>query len=268
VKIPVAVIAVVAEVVSNRFTRSRINSFVGMAGLESSVLPDVNKLETVRFWLQYANSEYPDPVERLGVFIAELMEGDYQGFGQEEMQALLEKDRARVQEVLGKHGLTYVREGRIVSTGVRAVSRTLEELIEAHDLSGLRTEFDRIAANIETDPPAAVTASCALLESLFKIYIVQEKLEMPSDKSIGPLWKVVRNHLTLEPDKNQDDDIRKVLVGLAAIVDGVGALRTHQGSAHGHETSTHKIKPRHARLASHASFTIASFIMEKWIERP
>lgn len=90
---------------------------------------------------------------------------------------------------------------------------------------------------------------------------------MPSDKSLGPLWRVVRNHLMLEPDKLQEDDIRKVLTGLGAVVDGIGALRTQEGSAHGREKRSYKIKLRHARLASHAAFTIAAFIMERWSDR-
>jgi hypothetical protein len=43
---------------------------------------------------------------------------------------------------------------------------------------GLRTEFDRIRENEESDPAAAVTASCALLEALFKTYIEEEKLAL------------------------------------------------------------------------------------------
>jgi hypothetical protein len=131
----------------------------------------------------------------------------------------------------------------------------------------LQAEFDRIYANVESDPAAAVTASCALLESLFKAYIVEERLEMPSGGSLGPLWKAVRGHLKLEPDKMQEDDVRKVLVGLSSIVDGIGALRTHKGSAHGHEKRTYRVEPRHARLTAHSAFTLASFILGTWKER-
>jgi hypothetical protein len=47
----------------------------------------------------------------------------------------------------------------------------LQDIIRARDLSGFQTEFNRIYENLEADPSAAVTASCALLESLF-IYTV------------------------------------------------------------------------------------------------
>jgi hypothetical protein len=138
-------------------------------------------------------------------------------------------------EVLAKHNLTYLRDGKIVVTGVQAASKTVEDFIKAHDMSGGQAEFDRISANVEKDPPAAVTATCALLESLFKAYISEEKLEVPSDKPLGPLWKVVHGRLNMEPDKLQQNDLRMILSGLGSIVVGIGALRTHAGSAHGHE---------------------------------
>ena len=266
-KIPLPIVAVVSDVLANRFTHSRIDYFIGVAGLEGDQ-PSANKQEKVRFWLTRANADCPDPLAILGKVINEMMESnvDVQRLGQE-FQDSLEKDRARIYEVLGEHGLMYVKGGRVVPTGVTAVSKTIEDLIKAHDLSGLQTEFERISANVESDPAAAVTASCALMESLFKVYITEENLDMPSDQSLGPLWKVVRGHLNLEPDKLQQDDVRKVLSGIASIVDGIGALRTHKGSAHGHKTHTYKVKPRHARLCSHAAFTLATFIIETWEER-
>jgi|ERR1700676_1536154 len=160
-----------------------------------------------------------------------------------------------------------MRSGYIVTIGATAVSKTLQDIIRARDLSGLQTEFDRIYGNLESDPASAVTASCALLESLFKAYIEEENLEMPSDKSIKPLWKIIRTDLKLDPAATHDDDLKTVLTGLAAIVEGIGALRTHKGSAHGQGKTVYKLKPRHARLAAHASFTLASFVLEAWGER-
>jgi len=262
-KIPAPVIAVISDVLAERYTHSRIDYFIGAAGLEGD-RPSANKIDKVREWLRRANTGgYDDPLAILGKLVTELMEVDFESV---EAQAALEKDRARVRKILAEQGLTYVKGGRVVVSGVTEVSKTIEEHIKAHDLSGLQSEFDRIYANVESDPAAAVTASCALLESLFKVYITQEKLEMPSDKSLGPLWKVVRGHLKLEPDKLQDEDVRKVLVGLGSIVDGIGALRTHKGSAHGHE-KTYKVLPRHARLTAHSAFTLAAFVLETWNER-
>lgn len=114
---------------------------------------------------------------------------------------------------------------------------------------------------------SAVTASCALLESLFKTYIEDNGLEKPSEESIKPLWKIVRKDLKLDPAVVNDDDLKTILTGLAAIVEGTGSLRTHKGSAHGRGKTAYRLKPRHARLAAHAAFTLASYILEAWGER-
>jgi hypothetical protein len=50
---------------------------------------------------------------------------------------------------------------------------------------------------------------------------------MPSEQTIKPLWKTVRKDLKLDPELVEDDDLKTVLGGLAAIVEGMGSLRTH-----------------------------------------
>jgi len=178
----------------------------------------------------------------------------------------MEPERERVKKALAEYGLTYIKGGYIGTLGSTAVSKTLQHIIQARDLAGLQTEFDRIYEHVESDPASAVTASCALLESLFKTYIEDEKLEMPSDQSIKPLWKAVRKDLNFDPALVNDDDLKTILSGLAAIIEGTGSLRTHKGSAHGRGKTVYNLKPRHARLAAHAAFTLASFVLEAWNE--
>jgi hypothetical protein len=54
-----------------------------------------------------------------------------------------------------------------------------------------------------------VTASCALLESLFKTYIEENGLKKPSEESVKPLWETVRNDLKLDPAGVSDDDLKQ-----------------------------------------------------------
>lgn len=234
------------------------------AGIEGDSPPG-NKFVKTRAWLTRANSDSnPDPMATLGKVLVELMEVDVVGYGSD---ADLSAERTKIQEILGAHGLKYVKGGSIVLAGLTPVTQNIEAIIRAHDLVGLKTEFDRINGTVESDPAAAVTASCSLLEALFKTFIIEEKLQMPADQTVKPLWNVVRKNLNLEPDKLQNEDVRAVLVGLSSIVEGLGSLRTHKGSAHGHAKQTYRVKPRHARLTSHAAFTFASFIIETWEER-
>jgi hypothetical protein len=93
VKIPIPVIAVVADVMSNRYTHSYIANFADAAGIKN-IYGDFsgNKLEMVRFWMKCAN-DGSDPLAKLGMFIVELVEVDYPDFRQENAQAFLEQDR-------------------------------------------------------------------------------------------------------------------------------------------------------------------------------
>jgi len=257
------VIAVVSDVLAMRYTHARIDYFMEAANIQCTQ-PSGNKVDKTRTWLRFANETSEDPLATLGKVITEFMEVNSSGYAS---NTDLDSERERVNKVLSEHGLAYLKGGYIVTIGATPVSKTLQEIIRARDLSGLQTEFDRIYENVETDPASTVTASCALLESLFKTYIEENKREMPSEQSIKPLWKVIRKDLSLDPSLVNDEDLKTILTGLVAIVEGTGSLRTHKGSAHGRGKTAYKVKPRHARLAAHAAFTLASFVLEAWIER-
>jgi hypothetical protein len=264
-KIPVAVLAVVSDVIGGGWTHAEIDNMMESAGIERENPPPGNRQVKTRGWLQHANQTMPDPLAVLGKILIEVMEVPVPNPSWE--FEVGEPRRERIRKSLSEYGLAYVKGGYITVAGATTVSKTLEDIIRAHDLSGLQIEFDRIYENIESDPASAVTASCALLESLFRTYIEDNILQMPSEQSIKPLWKVVKKDLNLDPALVTDDDLKTILSGLAAIVEGTGSLRTHKGSAHGRGKTAYRVKSRHARLAAHAAFTLASFVLEAWAER-
>lgn len=261
-EIPLPVIAVVSDILATRYTHSRIDYFMEVAGIHCAG-PFGNKLDKARKYLHSANRELPDPLRALGRAIAELMEVDTSGYASD---TNLDPEREKIIQVLATNGLAYTKGGYVGAIGTTAVSRTLQDIINSRDLTGLQTEFDRIYKNVETDPASAVTASCALLESLFRTYVEEKQLEMPSEQSIKPLWKAIKKDLKLDPALVDDDDLKTILSGLATLVEGIGSLRTHKGSAHGRGKTVYKLKPRHARLAAHAAFSLASFVLEAWNE--
>jgi hypothetical protein len=98
--------------------------------------------------------------------------------------------------------------------------------------------------------------------------ILEEIMEVNSFGLPTPgLTLSVRKDLNLDPSATQDEDLRKTLSGLASIVDGIGGLRTHKGSAHGQGRRVYRLKSRHARLVVHAASTLAIFIIESWNEK-
>ena len=79
----------------------------------------------------------------------------------------------------------------------------------------------------------------------------------------------MKQPLGLSSDRSDIDplianDVRQILSGLATVIGGVGALRTHGGDAHGREKGYARVDARIARLSIHAASTAALFLIETW----
>jgi hypothetical protein len=190
--------------------------------------------------------------------IAEFMDGDPLPWLIEQNKGV--DPRERISAALGKEGLSYRRGGYIHGASLTGPSRSLAE---SEGLRAVEIEFDRAYQTVESDPGAAVTAACAILESVCKTYLELGGLVPPKKQVLGTLWPEVANHLGLSPKEVADDDLKRILQGLYSIGDGIAALRTHEGSAHGQSSAkSYRIEPRHARLAVHAAHTMAMFVLE------
>jgi hypothetical protein len=213
-------------------------------------------------WLKRLHDDVPDPALVLGKVLEKFMEVD--GVVVTEAQTT---GRKRIREILAKNGLAYHSGGIIVGAAAALPTKSLRETLKARDLSEVDKEFERAQTHVESDPPAAIAAACSILESLFKVYIEDNNLEMPGDQSLKPLWKTVSKQLGFDPSAIEDDDIKKILSGMTSVVDGIGSLRTHRSTAHGQGRRPYRIQSRHARLAIHASHTLVGFVLETWDER-
>ncbi len=260
--LPIPVCAIVGDVLGRAiYNHDRIAKLFYDAGAVGAVPPG-NCVAECRTWLKRMHTEVPDPVAVLGKVLEEFMEVDgfsYYG-GQDE-------GRKKIVDVLARYGLSYHPGGQILGAANALPTRALKDMLKDRDLVGVDKEFDRALANVETDSPPAITAACSILESLFKAYIDDNALELPNEQSLKPLWKFVSKHLGLDPATVEDDDVKRILSGMNSVVDGIGSLRTHAGSAHGQGRRGYKLQARHARLAIHASHTLVGFIIETWDAR-
>jgi Abortive infection C-terminus len=130
-------------------------------------------------------------------------------------------------------------------------------------------DLDRARASITTDPEDAVTAACSTVESVCRSILIELGLGLPEKKDIKGLFAAVRKPLGLATDRTDldpliADDVRKILSGLATVVEGIGSLRTHGGDAHGRERGYTRIDRRVASLAIHSASTVALFLIETW----
>lgn len=260
--IPVPVCSIVGDVLGSIIFHHRtLETLFYEAGAVGEV-PQGNCVTKCQNWLKRMHMEVPDPFAVLGRVLEEFMEVDRSG---DERQT---EGRKRITDALARSGLSYHQGGLILGAVNALPTKALKQVLKDRDLVGVGKEFDRALAHIESDPPAAITAACSILEALFKVYIEDmDGIEMPADQSLRPLWRVVGKHLGLDPSSVEDEDIRKVLSGMTSAIEGIGNLRTHAGSAHGRGRRGYRLQARHARLAIHASHTLVSFFLETWDER-
>lgn len=261
-KIPRPIIAVIADIFSSHYTHAELNRLYSYADAPGDP-PEGNKQLKCLEWLARCNKdESVDALKVLGKLLEEFMEFEVDERNQD--IAYWNERRTRIERALANHGLAYSFGGYVRKAGTSGPTRSLKQILRDKDLAAVDKEFERAMETIESDPPASLTAACAIIESLCKIYIEDRGLDLPKEQSIKPLWNIVKKDLGFDPSRIEDQDLLKILTGLNSIVDGLGALRTHAGSAHGRGKKIYKVQPRHARLAVHTAHTLATFVIETW----
>ncbi len=160
---------------------------------------------------------------------------------------------------------------RLLPAGQNAsVLDSLATTISVIDFDTVQHDLDRALKNVDADPEDAVTSACSVVESVCRSILVELGLPMPTNKDVQGLYKAVRDPLGLDPARTDlpDDiatDVRSILGGLNTTIQGIGALRTHGGDAHGRERGRRRsIDRRIARLAIHSASAAALFLIETW----
>jgi hypothetical protein len=254
---------VVGEIIGGYYYHHRtIETLFYEAGASGDV-PEGSCVTKVTEWLVREGKS--DPGKALSIFgkvIEEFMDGDIP-----RSSADKPKDKARLEAALSRYNLAYGFGGRIYGAAVTVPSRSLGQKLRDLSNAEIEDEFERAHRSVDSDPPSAVTAACAILEALCKAYIEEHELDLPSSQTIKPLWSVVSKHLKIAPESVEEDDLKRILSGLTSIVDGIGSYRTHAGSAHGRGRRRYKVAPRHARLAVHSAHSLCLFVMETWQAR-
>lgn len=213
-------------------------------------------------WLKRCNEDPEvDALEVLGRIIQNYMDQappvSFDG-----SPSIIEKGQERIKTALALNQLSYRLNGYITLAGSTPISKTLEDYLKSGDFSSIEKEFERAVEHIQTDPHASVTAACSIIEAALKFYIERFNLSAPNKLNVMPLWAVVQPHLGLNADATLAADQHKVLKGISSIIDGVGAFRSHIGSAHGRGSSPPIIVVAEARLAVNVAHTLVVFIME------
>lgn len=168
-------------------------------------------------------------------------------------------------------GYEYVN-GRFRTTSSLPILAHARLHATSFDLRELRLQVERIDGAIESDPALAIGTARELVETTCKT-ILQECGETPSGTPDLPqLVKATLTHLKLVPDAIPDeakgaDVIKRMLMNLATVAQGLAELRNLYGTGHGRAGRVRGLSSRHAKLAVGAATALATFLFETHLER-
>ncbi|MBS9783291.1 MAG: abortive infection family protein [Pasteurella sp.] len=239
-----------------------------MASGAPGTSPEGNCETKCREWfLRCNNDQNIDALEVLGKVIQDFMDNPELSFSPRYTQEKLERDRKTIIDILHQNQLEYQINGFICQIGTALTTKKFEDYVRSGNRQSIKNEFDRAIKNLNSDPHASITAASSMIEAICKVYIESNNLTMPSNKTIMPLWKVVQQHLHINPNAQLSQDQNKIYQGLISIVDGIRCLRTHIGSAHGRGINIPQITIAEARLAVNGAYAIVMFIMDMWQQK-
>jgi hypothetical protein len=267
-RIPVPVLAVASDVLSDAFSHEQLNQMFLRANAPGEPPPG-SKLKKCREWFGIINREMPDDaLQVFGRVIEEFMEVPPREpmWPGEEVVDPHAKRKEKLARMMEEHGLQYSKGGRIIHAGIGTATRTLADVIKKRDWPAIHDEFNRAIESASAKPRDAVSAASNILEAVCKEYIDSHGSKMPAKTDLRGVWTVVREELNFNPANIADDDLKRILSGLASIIDGVSALRTHASTAHAPDPKLkgYNLEPRHARLAINAAHSVVAFIIESW----
>lgn len=249
-------------------THAALDDFFGAVGMEIADAPSISK--KIRATLHRANNMAPEHN-----ILRELVEqiADPRFYHDDGHKLALD----HLNRSLGGDGMEIRCIGevfRLVATGTSAVAATaLQDKVAALDLTSVARDFERALSQADRDTEGAITAACSTVESVCKCILDELRVPYPTKQDIQHLSNEVAKHLGLSPAQTDlpielARDLKQVLGGLQSVANGIGALRTHFGDAHGRGKRRVRVDSRIARLAIHSANTISLFYIETWQRAP
>ncbi|MCP9486554.1 MAG: abortive infection family protein [Gaiellaceae bacterium MAG52_C11] len=161
-----------------------------------------------------------------------------------------------------------VTDAGILTTTPLGLSVPITEFHRLGDPRVVELHLERIASNIERDPPAAVGSAKELVESVCKFVLDDYTIDYQKDESLLDLYKKTAQALKLNREAvpgsaKGSQSAHRVLQNLATAVQSLAELRNELGLGHG-KTAASPAFSRHARLAFNSSRAVAEFLLETW----
>jgi len=147
---------------------------------------------------------------------------------------------------------------------IRNIEVDIERLSKTLGYTAVSRDWKKAQDVTAIDPADATTRASQMLETLFKHILSDLGEQLPRDQSIRQLYKAVKDRVLKLGQNQVSPDVVKMLSGLTTIVQSIGDLRTHTGTAHGRSPGETPIDSHQARLAVNAAGITALFLLKKF----
>ncbi len=150
-------------------------------------------------------------------------------------------------------------ESTLQSQSTQLAKNHKEELKQIGE-SRLFEDWNLARDKIESDPSDSVTRSSSYIESVCRKILTEQKEPLPKTITTVSLVKACEKVLKLK-NAEAERDIKQIIGGIKGVVGGIGALRTHFGTAHGKSPDDFEIDSHYARLANDSAAAVSLFLL-------
>lgn len=174
--------------------------------------------------------------------------------------------------------------GDLWPTGVRPVARGeriwpavafAHEVAARVDAEYISQQVTRMEGAVDADPDLAIGTAKEFVESICKTILEERNEEYGKNDKLTALVRKTTQVLQLTPSDIAEtasgaETIKRMLMNLATLVQGIAELRNAHGSGHGRSVSQarYRLTARHARLAVGSATTLGTFLYETHEDRP
>jgi hypothetical protein len=138
------------------------------------------------------------------------------------------------------------------------ISTKLNELGSREVLDLWNKCTDRLGA----DPDGAITTAKSLIEGVCKQVLDGREVPYTNAADLPGLYRLVVKELELDPGKEANETLRKILSGCLNAVVGLAELRNIHGDSHGKAPGSGRPAQRHSHLAVALAGAFAAFLLE------
>ncbi|CAI9009826.1 MULTISPECIES: abortive infection family protein [Burkholderia] len=125
----------------------------------------------------------------------------------------------------------------------------------------LQDSWSATIAALHMNPADGLTRSSSFVEAVCEDILRQRGVELPPKQAMKQLIETVIANLEWPDDAQLQEDMKRVMSGVSTLCQGIGALRTHYGSAHGSSAHQPPLDPEFATLAKNAAAAVAIFLL-------